>query len=181
MTMTIKSTGGNIHWNYFIALERDLELISRYIEFTETNFATFSIELAHLIFAAASEVDVIAKLLCKQVEPDKSPNKIYAYRKIIKKHFPEVLSAIIHIPRYGISFTPWVNWAEDINPDWWVSYNNVKHKRNESFSEATLQNALNAIGGLLIFTHQYYTTEFSRGRQLAELLPRPTLLQMEYT
>jgi hypothetical protein len=178
--MVIKSTGGNIHWNYFIALEQDLELISRYIEFTESNFATFSIELARLLFAAASEVDVVAKLICEQAAPGQRCANIDDYRAILLMHFAEVSRAIIHIPRYGISFAPWENWEADRNPDWWRSYNNVKHERNRHFPEATLRNALNAIGGLLILTHQYYTTELARGGQIAPLMPRPTLLEIEY-
>jgi len=63
--MTIAVTQSKIHWNYFLALERDLEIVARYVEFTKPNFKTFSIELAHLLFAAASEVDVVAKLLCE--------------------------------------------------------------------------------------------------------------------
>jgi hypothetical protein len=35
------------HWNYFLALEKDLETVSRYIEFSRDNLNTYSIELAH--------------------------------------------------------------------------------------------------------------------------------------
>jgi hypothetical protein len=65
----IRATKGKLHWNYFIALERDLEVISRYVEFCPQNFEVYSIEFAHLLFAAASEVDVIAKLLCRRLKP----------------------------------------------------------------------------------------------------------------
>jgi hypothetical protein len=57
----IQSTGTpKLHWNYFLALEQDLETVSRYVECTSDNHKIYSIELAHLLFAAASEVDVIA-------------------------------------------------------------------------------------------------------------------------
>lgn len=36
-----------LHWNYFLALERDLETVSRYVEFTPDNYKIHSIELAH--------------------------------------------------------------------------------------------------------------------------------------
>ena len=62
----IHATTGKLHWNYFIALERDLEVVSRYVEFCPQNFDVYSIEFAHLLFAAASEVDVVAKLLCQR-------------------------------------------------------------------------------------------------------------------
>jgi len=46
-----------LHWNYFLALEADLGTLSRFVEFAEDNFATYSIEQVHLFLAAASEVD----------------------------------------------------------------------------------------------------------------------------
>src|SRR5438132_12157267 len=80
ITVTIAATPAKLHWNYFLALERDMESASRYIEFCEANFSIFSIELAHLLFAAASEVDVVAKLLCKQIAPGASPKNINDYK-----------------------------------------------------------------------------------------------------
>ena len=79
----IKTQGNNIHWNYFIALERDLEVISRYIEFDNSNFGTHSVELARLLLSASSEVDVICKLICSIVSPGTKAENIVEYRNII--------------------------------------------------------------------------------------------------
>src|SRR5437879_880483 len=68
----IHATASKLHWNYFLALEKDLEVVSRYVEFGSQNFDTYSIEFAHLLFAAVSEVHVIAKLLCKRLAPAQS-------------------------------------------------------------------------------------------------------------
>lgn len=62
--MAIEASAAKLHWNYFLALEQDMDVVARYIEFTHANLNVYSIELAHLLFAASSEVDVIAKLLC---------------------------------------------------------------------------------------------------------------------
>ena len=51
-----------------------------YIEFNPQNFGVYSIELAHLLFTAASEVDVIAKLLCRRFAPDEPCENINHYR-----------------------------------------------------------------------------------------------------
>jgi hypothetical protein len=159
--MAITSTGGRIYWNYFLALERDLELISRYVEFCEQNLSTYSIELTHLFLASASEVDVVAKLVCAHGAPRAPRENIDQYREVLRSTFPELPEVRIQIPRYGLSFSPWENWAGNRNPDWWRSYNNVKHERNTYFNEATLKNALNAVGGLLILVHRYYRAELS--------------------
>ena len=36
-----------LHWNYFLALDKDVEALSRYVEFDESNFDTYSNEMAH--------------------------------------------------------------------------------------------------------------------------------------
>src|SRR5687768_10449624 len=115
----IHATTGKLHWNYFIALERDLEVVSRYVEFTKRNFCTYSIELAHLLFAAASEVDVVAKLVCLRISPQSARNNIDDYRAVLTRVFPDLPSKEVFVPRYGLRFTPWDNWAGPNNPFWW--------------------------------------------------------------
>ena len=59
--MSIDYRQTNIHWNYFLAIESDFENISRYIEFSESNNKTFSIELARIIMSSSQEIDGIMK------------------------------------------------------------------------------------------------------------------------
>jgi hypothetical protein len=150
------------HWNYFLALERDLEHLSRYIEFSNANLGTYSIELTHLLLSASSEVDVIMKQLCTLIDPAQVTNNINEYKTIIQNNLNQFITEEISIDRFGLSYQPWINWSENTNPDWWRSYNNVKHERNIHFSEANLQNTINAIGGLLIAVIYYYKFAFSR-------------------
>lgn len=152
----IKFAGGKLHWNYFLALERDAEALSRYVEFCDANRSAFSLELAHLLFAAASEVDVVAKGLCKIVTPHARCENINNYRSIITKALPDFALTTVEIPRHEMTLTPWENWSKGKNPDWWKSYNNVKHERDKYFNEATLQNMLNAMGALMVITFEYY-------------------------
>jgi len=170
--MAIKqSVNSKLHWNYFLALEQDLEAISRYIEFHPENFKVFSIELAHLLFAAASEVDVLAKSLCKYFAPSSRRNNIDDYRKVLLKHLPSLCNDEVFVPRFGLSFRPWDNWAlnSTANPNWWTSYNKVKHQRDTCFDQATLQNALNALGALLLLNFNFYrvTLPPPRGMKVA--------------
>jgi hypothetical protein len=184
--MAIRKTAkSNPHWNYFIALEHDLEAVSRYIEFSEHNFNTYSIELAHLLLTAASEVDVLAKCICEIFEGPHA--NIYDYQKTITApdHLPGISDMQVFIPRYGLTLTPWENWAKAKNPpDWWHSYNNVKHKRNTHFQEATLKHVLNALGALLImnFHHQSVPSSFKYPVNpvsfTRELKPDSTLLRL---
>ncbi len=181
-----KCEKSKLHWNYLLALERDLEVVSRYVEFCERNFQTFSVELAHLLFASASETDVVAKLYCAVLDPSNRHKNMDDYRKVITKKAPEFANIQVLIPRYGITLTPWESWSRGNNPDWWHSYNNVKHERDKYFSEATLLHTLNAVAALLVVTFEYYHSVLSlspfagRWDTLTRLRPGTTLLRLPH-
>lgn len=149
------------HWNYFLAIEKDLEKISRYIEFCSDNLQTYSIELAHILLSASSEVDVIMKQLCSIVAPGGAFDNINQYKATITALIPDLINEPISIPRYGMSYRPWENWNGADNPEWWKSYNRVKHQRNNHYSEANLHNTINSVGALLITSTYYYRYAFS--------------------
>jgi hypothetical protein len=184
----IKSVPNKLHWNYFIALERDLEGVSRYVEFATPNYDVYSIELAHLLFAAASEVDVIAKLLCEILDSAAPRENINHYRTILVAGLPDLTTAEVFVPRHGLTLVPWDNWqnAGNANPLWWRSYNQVKHQRDTHFAEATLKNALNALAALLLLNYHYYAYSLcsTAGHRVSpkettrELEPQSTLLRL---
>jgi hypothetical protein len=188
----IKVTESNIHWNYFLALERDVERISRFVEFTSGNFKTFSIELARILFSAASEVDVISKSLCESLQPGSNPKNINDYRSIVTSNLPEFAKEKVFVPRYGLTLDPWSAWRKHRSPDnpiWWRAYNNVKHQRDQHFDQANLQHTLNAMAGLLVtvFYFQHSTMKQTwplTGRPLgnkdvtAKLAPQSELLRL---
>lgn len=149
------------HWSYYLAIQKDLEKISRYIEFCNDNLNTYSVELAHILLSASSEVDVVMKQLCEIVAPGGTFENINQYKAAITTHIPGLVNEHIAIPRYGMTHKPWENWNRSQNPDWWRSYNRVKHYRNDHYSEANLKNTVNAVGALLITSVYYYKHAFS--------------------
>ncbi len=174
-----------LHWNYFLALEKDIEEISRYIEFEEKNFKTYSVQLAHILMAISSEVDVVAKALCKEIDYKLNPTNIGDYRKTIATKFSQMSEEPVNIPRYNLSFKPWESWAGDKNPDWWIAYNNVKHNRSAYFDSANLVNVLNAISGLFVMIVYLRKAQIQNRLQpsgneepLAYLRPHPTLFEL---
>jgi hypothetical protein len=171
----IIETEKKVHWNYFLALESDVENLSRYVEFTEKNYLTYSIEMVRLLLAACSEIDVIAKILCKRVVTGKKPENMDQYREILKEKIPYLPEMKILIQRYGLETIPWKNWQSDENPEWWKGYNEVKHERNKYFEHANLKNTLNSIGGLFIFLLYLYTDDSGK----CNLNPIPSLLNIE--
>ncbi len=157
----ITFTTPRIHWNYYLAIERDLEMISRYIEFTNDNLDVYSIALTHTLLSASSEVDVIMKLFCAFIAPGQKAENINHYQSIVLANISAFSNEQIIIPRYGLQTKPWDNWQNGQNPAWWGSYNNVKHQRDLYYREANLKNTINAVGALLLTVVYYYQAAFS--------------------
>lgn len=178
--MTIQAKENLLHWNYFLALEQDLEQVSRYIEFSEGNFCTYSIELAHLLLASASEVDVIAKEICHHLQPGSSARNIDEYRNIITTDVPALPDEPVFVPRFGLDLHPWERWRHpEQNPLWWRSYNAVKHHRNDHFNDANLKNVLNSMAGLLVVVFHYYRLEKGHDLTSPGLIATTQILQPE--
>jgi|SRR5271166_2173709 len=143
----------HLHWSFFEMIDEELHTFSRYVDFSEANFPTYSVYLARLYVSICSEIDVVAKLLCKRIKPDEDPGNIRDYRRIIPAHrsfLPKLEITILPIP---LVLTPWQNWQEtqgNASPDWWESHQNVKHHRDEFFKEANLGNVLKSAAGLLV-------------------------------
>lgn len=162
------------HWNYFLALEDDLNRLARYLELAEANFSAYSIELARLLFSAASEVDVVAKQLCQRLQPNGQADNINAYRLGILSAHPEIAQSTVSLPKFGLTLTPWEQWGVGANPVWWRAYNNVKHHRHTHFAEASLKNTLNSLAGLFALLLFFYKDEAHNGT----LSPQPTLFRI---
>ena len=173
--MAITSIKSLEHWNYFLALEKDLENLSRYIEFCQSNFDCYSLDMARILLASASEVDVVAKQLCRKLNPDSPADNIHQYRNEIKIEYPQILDFKVNIPRYGLTLIPWLNWNQNEGvPIWWSAYNKVKHHRNIDFKKANLKNVLNTVAGLFVITLYLYKEKAER----AELIPVQSLLRV---
>ena len=141
----------NIHWPYYLSLESDVDKLTRYIEFTEDNYSTYSVELVRLFLSICSEVDVVMKELCAIASPSSKPSNIDAYKKVIKAEIPSLITESAISSKFGFYFKPWEKWETATgNPDWWKQHNNVKHQRNNFYSQANLKNVLEALAALYI-------------------------------
>lgn len=157
----IKSTITHHHWNYFFALDSDLEKVSRFIEFADLNMGTYSIELTHILLSACSETDVVLRQACEALAEINSVKtkveNMEDYRTIfMDSGFKHIANETIHIPRFGLNYNPWENWLDNKNPDWWRLHNKVKHERHLYFEQANVKNTINAVGGLLLSIAFYY-------------------------
>jgi hypothetical protein len=162
------------HWQHFLALEADFAKTARYVEFSQENFATFSIEYVKLLLAIGSEVDVLCKILCEKIGTAAKRDNINDYRACITAH-SQIAAEEVLVRRYDLTFKPWDSWAHGQNPIWWRSYNNVKHERDTYFHEANLENCANAVSGLFVGVIYCHKAEKSTDT----LEPYPILLGRE--
>jgi hypothetical protein len=169
--MAIQHTSQLLHWNYFLALEGDLERLSRFVEFVPSNYKCHSVEMVRLLLSAGSEVDVVSKAICGKLDPEKNPQNINQYKLILTKHIPKLPSYTLSMPRFGLDLKPWINWRKSKNPDWWIDHNGIKHDRANNFNKAHLKNTLNAVGGLFLLLIELYRLE----SQKIQLEPVPKL------
>jgi len=140
------------HWQYFCALEDDLAAARRYVEICEKNLDTYSIEFTHLLLAACSEFDVVAKIACNKIGTQRRKNEsvnINYYRRVLLGHWPDLPRAVVEIT-YCVDIQPFLEWGltPKKNPVWWTQHQKVKHERHKCFEEATLLNAVRALAGL---------------------------------
>ena len=170
----------SLEWMYFLSIDSDLEKLARYIEFTDSNFGVYSVELVRLYLSTCAEIDTVLKKLCKQTDGDWSnpakPN-IGDYRKSIRRTHRLFCDVKCKIPTYGLEFCPWCNFGIDptgTSPDWWQPHNDVKHNRDENYHQANLKNVLNAAAGLLIGNLYLMATSSISHVDLGRF-PRPTL------
>lgn len=163
------------HWNYFLAIESDIEAVSRFIEPCEDNYQTYSQELARLLIASASEIDVLLKTLCDEIEPAANADKIGKYETVIRNSLPQLFDFKLRVPRWGLELTPWIDWDANNSPRWWTACNKVKHHRGAEYKRANLKHTLNSIGALFIVNLYFHRQHAEQ----ATLLPMQKLFRVD--
>ena len=161
-----------LHWNYYLMLETDFIDIERYISFDlgdnylydmapvkdYANSRTFSNEFVKQYQTICSEVDVILKSICRELE-NKIVESMPEYTEVVFNHWSNIFNQKVKIGDGELQ--PFRNWSQKPSykaPDWWKSYNSVKHARLENSQEANLKNVVNALAGLYIL--ELYLVKF---------------------
>lgn len=145
------------HWQHFLSLEKDFVKTLEYVDLDQINELTFSIAYTKLLLAICSEVDVVAKIFCKNIYDLSKASKIDQYRKEITAAYPNFHTVETKIPRYSQTIHPWSSWSGNTNPAWWRNHNKVKHERDLNYQLANQKNVTEALTGLfciLLYVYQ---------------------------
>ncbi len=145
----------NLYWKQYIMIEKEFNTSIKYLALDTSNFLGFSDVYAKLLLQIGSEVDVVAKIICKEINQASTADKINLYKPEVLGKFPEFESVTVNCG--NIDLYPWQGWSTS-SPDWWSIYNGVKHNRNkvETYSSIEKENykfanqgtVLNALAGL---------------------------------
>ena len=171
------------YWDYYLILEKDFLETERFLAIDEVNFDSYSNEYIKQYQTICSEIDVIAKSFCKEIDSHFRGSTIDAYCKAIIDNNLDFASRIITLKNRNIKLTPWQEWRYSIetlsngntrtlvvNPDWWKKYNKIKHTRTTINNETQLpyyklsnqKNILNALAALYQLELYYYRTLHQR-------------------
>lgn len=124
-----------LHWDYFLLMEKDLIEISETLELDKANFVAFGPRILQLILAAGSELDVALKSFASIVAPESSANmrerpSMSDFKTMIADNaLEQFATATVKILRSDILLSPWACVSEHPKKSipWWDAYNKVKH------------------------------------------------------
>ena len=168
------------YWDYFLELEEQLLETKRYVDFDQTNERTYSIEYLKLYQAVCSEIDVVAKEIASDLNVKfkvDSGTNITKWGYELQQQFPTIKIKKV-LFNEGCSVTPFENWEYEwaiskdgkrylrlvqgmSNPEWWTSYNKVKHQRiglvtgTKYFQLANQKNLISAFSALFLLEQLY--------------------------
>jgi hypothetical protein len=139
-----------------------MESVFRYLEPHPKNAGAFGHELRQLLILGCTEVESSLKAVLKANHYATPPNGRFTTNDYVKLLQPMRLREwevyLTFHPDYP-PFKPFESW-DPTNPtrslSWYSAYNAVKHDREDNFQEATLENALVAVGAAyLLVTAQF--------------------------
>ena len=171
------------YWQYSLSIERSLERTTDFVEVCSDNDMTYSFEYAKIIMLACSEIDVLCRILCKEISqssdfesPDTRTGNIKRYAEIILPKFPKLTTFEFYNTKKQCNIIPFDGWVLSptyCSPVWWDDYQLIKHYRHSEYTRATQSNAFHSMAGLI--TLNLYLHRLIADKPYANPYPQPNL------
>ncbi len=165
----------SLYWKQYLMIEKEFKLTEKYVTIDRLNFKSYSDSYGKLLLQIGSEIDVVAKKLCNEINANATANTIDQYAPLITGHFSEFTQ--VTVTCRGIDLNPWKGWTSGTSgtpgsPVWWRVYNGVKHNRNKTetymlldnssvtdvnYKLANQGNVINALAGLYQLEQYFYS------------------------
>lgn len=163
------------YWKYYLNLENDFLNTEKYVAIDANNKNAFSIEYMKILQMVCSEVDVVAKSFCKEIDTSFKGDKINQYCKKITMEYTDFSKDSVHFLLGNIDMTPWSGWTfvekntndgkkkiYSNNPLWWKNHNEIKHNRTsfkggkQNYKKANQNNVIYALAALFQVEMYFY-------------------------
>lgn len=139
------------YWQYYLMLESKFSNTINYVELCTSNFSTISNEYALLLQGIGAELDHFFKAYCGFNATDRK--NISDYSVFVLKDFPSIITQSVKVIGSDVELIPFHGWnvlqaAQSLA--WWQAFDNIKHNRLGSFSDANQENVLNMLAALYL-------------------------------
>ena len=156
----------------FLLLLKDMQDLFYFIEPSDTNLGCYSFRVHELLLRACVEVEANCKAILLENGYSKNDDlTMEDYKKVESSHKLSSFEVLFPVWKGGGALRkPFSAWANNGSLSWYQAYNKTKHDRHEKFEQATLENMIDAISGLLvILSSQFHKEDFSHGPILLAL------------
>ncbi len=69
----------NLYWKQFLMIEKEFRKAIQYVALSEDNYNTYSDFFVKILLQIGSEIDVVAKTLCREINAKSKAKRIYEY------------------------------------------------------------------------------------------------------
>jgi len=157
-------------------IQNSLEDLSTYIELNKDNFFAYGHKIRELLIISCTEVEYLMKKLLidnnyQFLGNNSGTREYFNCRDILKLN-----EYTIETRKYTDLkvFSPFANWTNENNQTssslpWYKAYNNVKHDRGGNFTQANLENLMDAVAAIhILLEAQYGKNIFNKYHKLTE-------------
>lgn len=147
----------------FLLIQKDLQNLFDYVEPSDQNLTCYSYRIHELLTRTCIEVEANCKAILTENGYSKNGDlNIGDYKKINFSH--RLSSYEIGLPLWnGVKRIrkPFNSWADGSPLSWYQAYNTTKHNRHAEFKQASFDNLIESICGLIaILSAQFWQENF---------------------
>jgi hypothetical protein len=148
-------------WEYYLDLERQFIDFTKYVPYLEGNENVYSFRLLNLTLAIGAHIDSAFKEMFRFPDFSKKYPEILKKVKAQKATIRDYLSIgkeyclserkvfFKKLPKNEVVF-PFKQFETGASPEWWTTYNKIKHEFSSNFEKSTLKNARDALAGAFL-------------------------------
>jgi hypothetical protein len=148
----------------FLLIQKDLQSLFEYIEPSDQNLDTYSFRTYELLLRTCTEIEANFKAIFRANTYSRSTSNlnIFDYVKVDRSHF--LSDYAVKMPYWsgaGNVRRPFEAWKQGHSLTWYQAYNSSKHDRAQELKAATLDNLVEAYGGLsIVLAAQFFSYDF---------------------